>query len=181
MDDTQAMTSALAEMADQRHYGKYRGRVVSNRDPQSLARLQVEVPSLLGEGTQVWALACVPYAGSDVGWFFLPPVGAAVWVEFEAGDLDYPIWSGCFWPDNQSPPEGGSDPDTKVLKTDAVTIKIDDRAGEIVIETRGGTKLTLDATEMKGEALTITQEAATGKLVLSATGLDVNNGAFTVI
>lgn len=180
MDGSQSMTSAIADTMARRHYGKYRGQVVSNTDPEGLGRLQVVVPALLNE-IPVWAMPCVPYAGDGVGLFAMPPVGAAVWVEFEGGDLDYPIWAGCFWRDSQPPPEGNSAPSVKVLKTDKVTLRIDDSAGEIVIETEGGTRLTLSATEFKAEATTIDHEAITGKTTLSATGLDVNNGAFTVI
>src|ERR1700704_4306695 len=78
-------------------FGKYRGRVVGNRDPLNLGRIQVSVPAVLGDFRNNWALPCVPYAGKKVGLYLMPPVGANVWVEFEAGDPDYPIWAGCFW------------------------------------------------------------------------------------
>ncbi len=181
MEGSSALADAMADNMAGRHWGKYRGRVDDNRDPEALGRLRVVVPALLGERTPIWAMPCVPYAGRGVGWFVMPPVGAGVWVEFEGGDLDYPIWTGCFWTDSQSPPGGGSDPATRVWKTETVTIRIDDSAGEITIETRGGAKLKLTATENKIEALTVEHTAALGKIVLSATGLDVNNGAFTVI
>jgi len=70
-----------------------------------------------------WALPCVPYAGKGVGLFLIPPVNAFVWIEFEQGDLDYPIWSGCFWGDNDTP-ASPAEPEMKVLKTDAGTITI---------------------------------------------------------
>ena len=60
-------------------------------------RVQVAVPAVLGSGRLSWAEACVPYAGDQVGLFAVPPVGANVWVEFEAGDPDHPILAGCFW------------------------------------------------------------------------------------
>jgi len=78
-------------------FGKYRGKVAANKDPLNLGRIQVSVPAIFGEGRQSWALPCTPYAGKDVGFFTIPPVDANVWVEFEGGDPDYPIWSGCFW------------------------------------------------------------------------------------
>ena len=78
-------------------YGKYRGKVENNVDPLQQGRVQVTVPAVLGDGRLSWAMPCAPYAGSQVGFFAVPPVGANVWVEFEAGDPDYPIWSGCFW------------------------------------------------------------------------------------
>ena len=98
MDGADPMVSALAGAMQARHYGKYRGQVASNADPANRGRLQVSVPALLGDQL-VWAMPCAPYAGNGVGLFALPPVGTGVWVEFEGGDLDYPIWSGCFWAD----------------------------------------------------------------------------------
>jgi hypothetical protein len=85
-------------------YGKYRGVVVSNTDPLLIGRLQVRVPTVLGAETDVWAMPCVPYAGPGVGLRLVPPTGANIWVEFEAGDVSRPIWSGCFWGAGEVPP-----------------------------------------------------------------------------
>ncbi len=82
--------------ASPRFYGKYRGTVVNNIDPLQIGRIQVSVPAVnLIPGT--WAMPCVPLAGRQEGTFMVPQVGAGVWVEFEAGDPDYPIWVGGFW------------------------------------------------------------------------------------
>lgn len=72
------------------HYGKYRGRVESVADPIGLMRIQVTVPAVLDEAS-VWATPCVP-----VGYLGVPAVGSGVWVEFEGGDSEFPIWSGCW-------------------------------------------------------------------------------------
>lgn len=178
MDGNRLIDGALADAMAARHYGKYRGRVESNTDPLSRGRLLVVVPALLGDQS-VWAMPSVPYAGDGVGFFAMPPVGTGVWVEFEAGDLDYPIWSGCFWADGQI---SSSDavPTVKFWKTDAVTVRIDDTAGEIVIETQAAT-LKLTATEITSQAMTVTQKAAASQTTVSAGGFDVNNGAFSVI
>ena len=172
------MDDALLDAVTSRHYGKYRGRVVDNADPTSRGRLQVVVPALL-DTQPVWALPCAPYAGANVGFFAMPPVDAGVWVEFEGGDLDLPIWSGCFWADGEIAAADAA-PAFKLWITDAVSIRIDDDAGEIVIKTRGAT-LTLAATEITAEASTITEKALSSQTKLSASGFDVNNGAFTVI
>ena len=84
-----------------RFTGKYLGIVVDNDDPKSLLRLRVRVPEVTGDEITGWCLPCVPYAGQDVGFFFLPESGAAVWIEFEGGDVSYPIWTGCWWAGNQ--------------------------------------------------------------------------------
>jgi hypothetical protein len=102
-------------------FGKYRGTVTNNKDPRSLGRVQVEVPAVLGDGRQSWAMPCVPYAGPKVGFFAIPPVGANVWVEFEGGDPDYPIWSGCFWGENEVPAQPAA-PEVKVFKTEGITL-----------------------------------------------------------
>ena len=80
------------------YYGKYRGKVENNIDPQLMGRIQVSCPAVLGGGTMSWALPSAPYAGPGIGFFAIPPKGANVWVEFEGGNTDFPIWSGCFLP-----------------------------------------------------------------------------------
>jgi type VI secretion system (T6SS) baseplate-like injector VgrG len=109
-------------------FGKYRGRVENNLDPLNLGRLQVSVPAVLGDGRLSWAMPCVPYAGPSVGLFAIPPVGANLWVEFEAGDPDHPIWSGAFWAAGQVPVNPAL-PDVKVLSTAGTTITISDLPG----------------------------------------------------
>jgi len=89
------------------HYGKYRGKVVNTVDPFTMGRLQVIVESVSGEDLQ-WALPSVPFAGPGVGFCMIPPVGASVWVEYEAGDLSLPIWTGCFWGIGEYPVEAQS-------------------------------------------------------------------------
>jgi hypothetical protein len=106
-------------------FGKYRGKVENTIDPMKLGRLQVSCPAILGEGSLSWALPSTPYAGPGVGLFLLPPVGANIWVEFEGGDPDYPIWSGCFWGTGQVPASPAME-NIKMLKTEGVSITIDD-------------------------------------------------------
>lgn len=116
---------ASADGRPQRYFGKYRGTVLDNEDPRRLGRLKVQAPSLPGM-TGSWALPCVPYAGDQVGFYAMPPVGAHVWIEFEGGDLDAPIWAGCFWADGQVPGDPTT-PDIKVWKTRYVDMVLDDR------------------------------------------------------
>ncbi len=80
-----------------RFYGKYRGSVVNNVDPMRMARVQVLVPDVTGVALSSWAMPCVPVAGPQMGFYTVPPIGAGVWVEFEQGNPDYPIWTGGFW------------------------------------------------------------------------------------
>jgi hypothetical protein len=77
-------------------YGKYRGTVVNNIDPLQIGRIQVSVPDVtVIPGT--WAMPCMPIAGKQEGVFMVPQIGAGIWVEYEQGDPDYPIWVGGFW------------------------------------------------------------------------------------
>ncbi|MBD2158533.1 phage baseplate assembly protein V [Leptolyngbya sp. FACHB-16] len=119
-----------------RFYGKYRGKVVNNIDPLYLGRVQVSVPYILGEGRLSWALPCVPYAGKGVGFYAIPKLNSNIWVEFEAGDPDYPIWTGCFWGKGDLPLPPPAAPTTKMFKTDTITLTFDDApgAGGITIE-----------------------------------------------
>jgi uncharacterized protein involved in type VI secretion and phage assembly len=80
-----------------RHYGKFRGVVIENIDPMEIGRVMVQVPDVLGETPSSWAMPCVPVAGMQAGVFVVPPVGSQVWVEFEQGNADHPIWTGGFW------------------------------------------------------------------------------------
>ncbi|HEY9697914.1 MAG TPA: phage baseplate assembly protein V [Trichocoleus sp.] len=112
-----------------RFFGKYRGKVANNIDPLMRGRLQVSVPSILGEGRLSWAMPCVPYAGKNLGFYALPPINANVWVEFETGDPDYPIWTGCFWGKGELPVLPPAPPTTKMFKTDTMTLTFDDAPG----------------------------------------------------
>jgi hypothetical protein len=78
-------------------YGKYRGTVIENVDPEGRGRLFVQVPDVLGLGVSSWAEPCVPWGGPQMGVYVVPPPLADVWVEFERGDPDHPIWVGTFW------------------------------------------------------------------------------------
>lgn len=80
-----------------RYYGKYRGTVLNNVDPEQRGRIMALVPDVLGITPSSWAMPCVPIAGKQEGIFVVPQIGAGVWIEFEQGDPDYPIWTGGFW------------------------------------------------------------------------------------
>lgn len=144
-------------------FGKYRGKVENNIDPMQLGRVQVSVPAVLGEGSLSWAMPCVPFAGSGVGFFAIPPNNANVWVEFEGGDPDYPIWSGCFWGVGEVPALPAL-AQMKVIKTDCITLTLSDMPGI------GGVTL-----EVNPPAV-----ATPLKLVFDLSGIELNNGAATV-
>lgn len=80
-----------------KYYGKYRGTVINNVDPLQIARIMVMVPDVLGPIPSSWAMPCLPFTGKQSGMWCLPQIGTGIWVEFEQGDPDYPIWSGCWY------------------------------------------------------------------------------------
>jgi len=157
-------------------FGKYRGKVENNVDPQMMGRVQVSVPAVLGSGSLSWALPCAPYAGSGVGFFTVPPVGANVWVEFEGGDPDYPIWAGAFWGLGEAPAVPAL-AQMKVLKTDTATITVNDipGAGGVTIETVTGAKIAITATGIE------INNGLGASIVLNGPQISLNNGALEVI
>lgn len=78
-------------------YGKYRGTVINNVDPMQIGRIQAMVPDVAGFVPSTWAMPCVPVAGINNGLFTVPMIGSGVWIEFERGDPDYPVWVGGYW------------------------------------------------------------------------------------
>lgn len=128
-------------------YGKYRGIVTKTDDPQNRGRIRAKVLDIYGENESGWALPALPYAGNGVGLFLLPPVDSWVWIEFENGDTEYPIWSGCFWGESDTVPADPARTEMKVLKTGAGTITLNDKQGSegITIETKDGMKIVLDS------------------------------------
>lgn len=147
----------------ERYYGRYRGKVAANSDPLQLGRVQVTCPAVLGDGRLAWALPSTPYAGPGVGFFALPPEGADVWVEFEDGDPDYPVLAGCFWSSGQVPAQP-SLASTKMLKTDGLTLTVDDQPG--------GAGVTL---EVSSPAV-----AVPIKIALTSDGIEISTGSASV-
>jgi Type VI secretion system/phage-baseplate injector OB domain len=86
--------------ANRQYFGKFRATVLNNVDPELRGRLMLNIPDVLGPIPSTWAEACTPLAGPTgppMGVYFVPPIGAGVWVEFEHGDPDLPVWTGCRW------------------------------------------------------------------------------------
>lgn len=162
------------------YFGKYRGKVTGNADPLQQARVQVSCPAILGDGQSSWAMPCVPYAGPGVGLFAIPPVGAEIWVEFEGGDPDYPIWSGCFWGKGDAPATPAI-PATKMLKTDGVTLTISDLPGSGGVTLEVSPPLVPAPLTVKLSAAGIELTNGNASVALSAVSVSINNGALEVI
>jgi Type VI secretion system/phage-baseplate injector OB domain len=145
MEETATAAAAVLERTTDRFYGKYRGLVTVNEDPLRRGRLKATVPEVLGETPSGWALPSAPYAGIGSGLFLIPPIGAGVWIEFEAGDPSRPIWSGAWWATGEPPMDVGGtqgQPTTKILRSDfGLLVSLDDLQQEITISDAVGLNL----------------------------------------
>lgn len=119
------------------YYGKYRGVVTNINDPKGAGRIKVRVPSVTGNGETGWCLPCLPYAGGGHGIVFIPQVGDNVWVEFERGNVNYPIWTGCWLPTN------GNTVGNAIIKTSSGTIHL--RDGEIWLTNAKGDSVSVSS------------------------------------
>ncbi|RUP38227.1 MAG: hypothetical protein EKK63_12670 [Acinetobacter sp.] len=80
------------------YYGNYKGIVVECVDPEKRGRLKVKVPEVWGDKAKnIWVLPKGMYASSNAGMHFMPKKNDTVWIEFEHGDPDYPIWNFGWW------------------------------------------------------------------------------------
>lgn len=135
----------LTENVRNRYYGKYRGIVRQNQDPENLGRIRAEVPEVLGDVLSGWALPCSPYAGEGSGMFTVPPEGAGVWIEFEAGDVSRPIWTGCWWGSDQLPADNGgtsATPPLKIIRSEqGLMVTMDDNSQTVTVSDSGGNNM----------------------------------------
>lgn len=139
-------------------FGKFRGSVHDNVDPMQMGRVQVNVPDV--SPTPSWAMPCVPFAGPECGQFALPPIGAQIWVEYERGDPDKPIWGGCFW---------GSATEIPALVRTALP------AQTVVLQTAGQHVLAIR--DLPGPGGGIMLKTATGAMIsISDSGIVITNG-----
>ena len=139
-------------------YGKYRGIVTDNQDPLMIGRVRAKVPDVMGELESGWAMPCAPFGGNGTGFFAIPAKNAGVWIEFECGNPDYPIWSGCWWgTQSEMPPVLLTPPYKKMM-----------------IVTEGGNQIILDDTP--GSAGIVLETSGGQKIKMSATGIEIDNG-----
>ncbi|WP_054032071.1 phage baseplate assembly protein V [Desulfatitalea tepidiphila] len=145
-------------------WGKYRGTVINNIDPELRGRLQISVPDVLSLVPSTWAEPCTPLAGPPgpgMGVYLVPPIGAAVWVEFERGDPNFPIWVGCRW---------GSQSDIPPLAHAGLPV-----SPNIVLQTLGQHSLVIS--DLPGPTGGLMLKSATGaSIIVNDTGIYIQNG-----
>ncbi len=154
----------MNESNSNKYYGKYRGVVVNNVDPMRMGRLQITVPDVLSLIPSTWAEPCVPLAGPTgppMGAYLVPPIGAGVWVEFEQGNPDYPIWVGCRW---------GAASDVPPLAFAGLPF-----SPNIVLQTAGQNAMVIS--DLPGPTGGIMLKSATGaSIIVNDTGIYIQNG-----
>jgi Type VI secretion system/phage-baseplate injector OB domain len=173
METLERIVAGLVEQAERRYLGKYRGFVVDNQDPALLGRLKVRVPSLLGQSIVTgWATPCVPYGGAaGQGFLFIPERGAGVWVEFEEGDPEFPIWVGTFW----SKPGGESELPKPNVADGSEQESVQDPPTRKAIKTLKGHTLQFEDTD-DGEMVTLIDGEHDHVITLDKSGVHITDG-----
>jgi uncharacterized protein involved in type VI secretion and phage assembly len=154
-----------------RFFGKYRG-VVTDVDAGTL-RIKAKVPAVLADQPTGWARACVPFAGPGTGIAFLPEIGVGVWIEFEGGDVSYPIWVGGFWHDGEQPADATASVKAIVTKA-GQKILFDQDGGTITVTDQNNNTITLGA---DGVSL----QRGASQIDLGDAEVNVNQGALEVM
>lgn len=165
-----------------RFYGKYRGTVMNNVDPMQQGRLMASVPDVLGPSPSSWCMPCVPFAGIQAGMFAIPAIGSGVWIEFEQGDTNFPIWTGCWWGSAAEVPAlalAAPPPVSHVVIQTALqnTLMISDAPGPT-----GGflLKTTTGAMIMINDVGITISNGKGAMIVMAGPTITVNNGALTI-
>ena len=157
-------------MADQ-YFGKYTGVVKDNRDADKSGILQVAVPTVFPVGEQVPARAALPF-----GMFFVPENDTRVWVEFEGGDPEYPLWTGVQHTGSTWAPEAAKNPPTvRAFKTVTGHLLIfDDTDGSesiVLTDGKNAHKLTFDKDGVK-----LVDGKNHHEITLDSNGIKVHDG-----
>ena len=155
-----------------RYVGRYRGEVLDVEDPKSIGRVKVKVPEVLGDVDSGWALPAFAASGDGSGIYAIPPVGAGVWVEFEAGDLARPVWVGGWHKDGGLPKDAA--PKKFIIQTPGGhTLTLDDDGTKIEIKESGGTSITMssDGIELKNGGQ---------KILVGSSSVKINGGSLEV-
>src|SRR6266487_1363368 len=148
MDEFTAIEKTVRQQQN-RYYGKYRGFISDNADPEKLGRCKLVVPSVLGETVSNWALPCTPYGGAaNIGFIAVPPNGAQVIAEFMEGDISSPLWTGTFWRQASELPEefaANEEPSAKVMRTESGhALLLEDKDGEEKITLKSSAEAVLE-------------------------------------
>jgi len=168
---------------DQKFYGIYRATVVNNVDPMQLGRIMAMIPDVGSITPSTWAMPAVPLAGKQMGTFMVPQIGAGVWIQFEAGDPDRPVWTGGWWGIAAEVPALAlagvpGDPNIVIQTTLQNAIVISDLPGPT-----GGIMLksTTGATIIVNDTGIYIQNGKGASIVMTGPTVTVNAGALVIV
>jgi uncharacterized protein involved in type VI secretion and phage assembly len=168
---------------DQKFYGIYRGTVVNNVDPMQMGRIMAMVPDVGSITPSTWAMPAVPLAGKLMGTFMVPQIGAGVWIQFEAVDPDYPVWTGGWWGTAAEVPTLAlagvpGDPNIVLQTTLQNSIVISDLPGPT-----GGIMLksTTGATIIVNDTGIYIQNGQGASIVMTGPSVTINAGALVIV
>ena len=128
--------------------------MINNIDPMQIGRIMAMVPDVSSIDSDA-AGRCPAFPGAasrpDV---HVPAIGAGVWIEFEQGDPDYPIWTGCFWGSAAevpaaallSPPPRAGDHAPDAAAEQPVGSDLPGPTGGILIKSMTGATITVNET-----------------------------------
>ena len=166
-----------------KYYGVYRGTVVNNVDPLQIGRIITIVPDVGGVIPTTWAMPCVPIAGKQMGTFMVPQIGSGVFVQFEAGDPDRPVWMGGWWGDVAEVPALAlagvpGDPNIVIQTTLQNCVIVSDLPGPT-----GGIMLksTTGATIIVNDTGIYIQNGKGASIVMVGPSVTINEGALVVV
>jgi uncharacterized protein involved in type VI secretion and phage assembly len=166
-----------------KYYGKYRGVVVNNVDPLQIGRLIVQAPDVGGVIPLTWAMPCLPFTGKQMGAYMIPQIGAGVWVEFEQGNRDYPIWSGSWYGVAAEVPAlalAGIPGDANIVLQSAlqhalVISDVPGPTGGILLKSATGATISIS------DAGIVIQNGKGASIVMTGPTITINNGALVVV
>lgn len=159
------MATMNGNEAPVKYYGKYRGNVTSNLDPMQRGRIQVQVKEVNGYIPSTWVEPCLPFGGMQSGMYVVPTPGSGVWVEFEKGDPDHPIWTGVFY---------GS-----VAEVPALALAAPPGVQTMALQTVGQNSVVIN--DVPGGPGIMIKGRAGGMIIINDIGITITNGVASIV
>ncbi len=165
--------AAQQEREEHRFYGKYRGEVYEVGSGDNAGCIRAKVPTVFGDDViSGWAYPASPYAGDGYGLYLMPETGDPVWIEFENGSIELPIWTGAWWRNGTLPDP--KDPSQRVLTSkQGMQIIFDDDANKLTLKHPGGASIELSDSG-------IVLQAGSRKIEITSSSVSVNDGSLEV-
>ncbi len=165
------------------YFGIYRATVVNNIDPMQMGRITVMAPAVGALVASTWVTPCAPVTGIQMGVYMVPQIGSGVWIQFEGGNPDKPVWMGGWWANASDVPALAlagvpADPNIVIQSTLQNAIVVSDLPGPT-----GGIMLksTTGATIIVNDTGIYIQNGKGASIVMTGPTVTINNGALVVV